>query len=155
MSGVMANNKDKGEKKKEKYSGMQKLSPAAIGEDIDVKATNHANFGEVEAQLSASDMNELNGETNNLRSAQADLEANPGYRTSYGQRQQHDAKSRWHGRSLWYVESSKLYDELYGSMLDKLNMTGGKNSDVLNDAAPLKTGKEGAATVGYLPAATN
>ena len=63
----------KKKKKKEKYSGIQKLSPAAIGEDIDVNATNDANFGEVESQLSASDMGNLNGQTKNLKNAQSDL----------------------------------------------------------------------------------
>ena len=148
MSGVMANNKDKGEKKKEKYSGMQKLSPAAIGEDIDVKATNHANFGEVEAQLSASDMNELNGETNNLRSAQADLQKQiqamgPLMDSANSMMQNLGGME---GLSGMLNQANSMMSSM-APMLDKLNMTGGKNSDVLNDAAPLKTGKEGAATV--------
>ena len=148
LTGAAPSKKDTGNQK-EKYSGMQKLSPAAIGEDINVKATNDANFGEVESQLSASDMNDLNGQTQNLKNAQADL-----HRQIKAIGPLMDSANKMmqgmggiEGLSGMLNQANQMMGSI-SPMLDKLNM-GGKQTNDLADAAPVmnKAGKEGAAII--------
>lgn len=129
---------EKKTKTKEKYSGMQKLSPAAIGEDIDVKATNDANFGEVEAELSASDMNDLNAQTDGLKSAQADLHKQikaMGPLMDSAQKMMTNMGGM-EGLTGMMNQANAMMGSL-APMMDKLNMSGAK-TDIAAEAAPVK-----------------
>ena len=114
-----------------------------------MKATNDANFGEVESQLSASDMNDLNGQTQNLKNAQADL-----HRQIKAIGPLMDSANKMmqgmggiEGLSGMLNQANQMMGSI-SPMLDKLNM-GGKQTNDLADAAPVmnKAGKEGAAII--------
>ena len=141
--------KNEDKKKKEQYSGMQKLSPAAIGEDIDVKATNDANFGEVEAELSASDMNDLNAQTDGLKNAQADLHKQikaMGPLMDSAQKMMTNMGGM-EGLTGMMNQANAMMGSL-APMMDKLNMSGSKpkGDKGLDNAAPIKP-VEGNATI--------